>query len=377
MFKEAIVVGRIYGIPVKIHFTFLFIIPFLAWVFGSNFSFFAERAGVPLQNLLLNPYLSGLIMALALFVSVLLHELAHSRVAQSQGLAIKSITLMLFGGVAHLEEGLEDPKKEVWIAIAGPMTSLIIGITLLVALSIYPLQFFPDLRVMGIYLGQINIFLAFFNLIPAFPTDGGRILRSLLARRSSYLDATRIATAAGQVFAFIFALLGLLSGNFILIFIAIFIFIGASQEYRQTLQRITLTDFKVKDLMTKDVSTIDENATVKELLQKTLTELHSGYPVFSDGNLKGCVTTGDISKVDPEKRNEYRVKDIMSRDIKKVSPEDDVYQALKIISNHDIGRLMVVENGELVGIITRSDIMKGFRLRQIQKDYNKSQLRPE
>jgi Zn-dependent protease len=103
MFKEAIVVGRIYGIPVKIHFTFLFIIPFLAWVLGSNFYLIAETAGIPLENLLLNPYLSGLIMALALFISVLLHELAHSRVAQKH-IAINSITLMLFGGVAHLEE---------------------------------------------------------------------------------------------------------------------------------------------------------------------------------------------------------------------------------------------------------------------------------
>jgi len=369
MFKEAIVVGRIFGIPVKIHFTFLLIIPFLAWVFGSNFGIIAERAGVPLETLLLNPFLSGLIMALALFFSVLLHELAHSRVAQNQGIAINSITLMLFGGVAHLEEGMENPKKELVIAMAGPLTSLIIGATLLIAFSIYPLQFFPDLRVMGTYLGQINIFLAFFNLIPAFPTDGGRILRSLLARRSSYLDATRIATTAGRIFAFLFVLLGFLSGNFILIFIAFFIFIGASQEYQQTLQRITLIGFKVRDLMTKGVSIIDEDATVKELVEKILAELHSGYPVFSDGNLKGCVTIGDTSKVDPEKRNEYRVRDIMSRDIKKVSPDDDVYQVLKKLSGYDIGRLMVVENEELVGIITRSDIMKGFRLRQIHKDF--------
>jgi Zn-dependent protease/predicted transcriptional regulator len=370
MFKEAIVVGRIFGIPVRIHFTFLLIIPFLAWVFGSNFSIIAERAGIPLESLLLNPFLSGLIMALALFFSVLLHELAHSRVAQNQGIAIKSITLMLFGGVAHLEEGMENPKKELVIAMAGPLTSLIIGATLLIAFSIYPLQFFPDLRVMGTYLGQINIFLAFFNLIPAFPTDGGRILRSLLARRSSYLDATRIATTVGRIFAFLFVLLGFLSSNFILIFIAFFIFIGASQEYQQTLQRITLIGFKVRDLMTKGVSIIDEDATVKELVEKILVELHSGYPVFSDGNLKGCVTIGDTSKVDPEKRNEYRVRDIMSRDIKRVSPDDDVYQVLKKLSGYDIGRLMVVKNEELVGIITRSDIMKGFRLRQIQKDFS-------
>lgn len=370
MFKEAIVAGRIYGIPVKIHFTFLFIIPFFAWVFGNNFSFFAERAGVPLDNLLLNPYLSGLIMALALFMSVLLHELAHSRVAQSMGIAISSITLMLFGGVAHIEDGLENPKKEVFIAVAGPLTSLMIGITLLVILSIFPLHFLPDLRVMGLYLGQINIFLAIFNLIPAFPTDGGRILRSLLARRSSYLNATRIATTLGRFFAFLFFLVGLLSGNFILIFIAIFIFIGATQEYQQTLQRVSLADFKVKDLMTKKVSIIDEGATVKELLQRILAELHSGYPVFADGKLKGCVTIEDTSKVDPKKRADYQVRDIMSRDIKMVSPIDDVYQVLKKLSSYNIGRLMVIENGILVGIITRSDIMKGFRLRQIQKDVN-------
>ena len=370
MFKEAMVIGRIYGIPVRIHFTFLFVIPFFAWIFGSNFGVFAERAGVPMESLLLNPYVSGLIMALALFVSVLIHELAHSRVAQSLGLSINSITLMLFGGVAQLEEGLEDPKKETFIALAGPLTSLIIGTTLLITLYIFPVQFFPDLRVMGIYLGQINIFLAFFNLIPAFPTDGGRVLRSLIARKSSYLHATRIATNAGKIFSFLFVLLGFLSGNFILIFIAIFIYFGATQEYQQTLYRTTLTDFTVKDLMTKNVSTIDESATVNELLQKILHELHSGYPVFLDGTLKGCVTIGDTKKIKPEERNNNLVKDIMSQDIKKVSPDDDVYQALKKLSTYDIGRLMVVENGKLVGIITRSDILKGFRLRQIRKDLN-------
>ncbi len=366
MFKESIVVGRVFGIPVKIHFTFLFIIPFLAWVLGSNIGFSAERVGVPVESLLLNPYLSGLIMALALFVSVLLHEMAHSRVAQNQGLAINSITLMFFGGIAHLEEGLEDPKKEVWIAMAGPATSLIIGFILLITFSVFNVQFLPDLKVIGIHLGQINIFLALFNLIPAFPTDGGRIMRSLIARRSSYLDATRIATTAGKFFAFLFVLFGFLSGNFILIFIAIFIFIGSSQEYQQTLYRTSLTDFKVKDLMTKDVSIVDENITVEELLQKMLTELHSGYPVFSEGDLTGCVTISDTKKVDPGERNNYKVKDIMSRDIKIVLPDDDVYQVLKKLSSYNIGRLMVVENENLFGIITRSDVMKGFRLRQIQ-----------
>jgi len=172
MFQEAIVVGRIFGIPVKIHFTLLLIIPFLAWVFGSNFGIIAERAGIPQENLLLNPFLSGLIMALGLFFSVLLHELAHSRVAQNQGIAINSITLMLFGGIAHLEEGMDDPKKELVIAMAGPLTSLIIGATLLIAFSsIYPLQFFPDLKVMGIYLGQINIFPALGKLcLDALPS---------------------------------------------------------------------------------------------------------------------------------------------------------------------------------------------------------------
>ena len=370
MFGKSLVIGRIYGIPVKIHFSFLLIIPFLTLAFGNSIQLLARTAGVPAEKLLLNPYLSGLIMALALFVSVGLHELAHSRVAQKQGLKITSITLMLLGGVAQIEEGLEDPKKELAIAIAGPVASLVIGSVLLVVFNFYPADFFPDLKLIGIYLGQLNIFLAVFNLLPAFPTDGGRILRAVLTRWSSYLDATRVATSVGRVFAFLFGLFGLFSGNYILIFIAVFIFMGASQEYQQTLLRTNLSDLKVRDLMTENVSVVDENTTVEELLQKLLTELHSGYPVVTDGELTGCVTMKDIRKVDSNKRNEYRVKDFMSREIKDVTPDTELVQALSKLSRYDIGRLMVVEDGKLVGIITRSDIMKGFRLHKLQQEIN-------
>ncbi len=370
MFGKSLVIGRIYGIPVKIHFSFLLIIPFLTLAFGNSIQLLARTAGVPVDKLLLNPFLSGLILALALFVSVGLHELAHSRVAQKQGLKITSITLMLLGGVAQIDEGLEDPKKELAIAIAGPMASLVIGSVLLVVFNFYPADFFPDLKLIGIYLGQINIFLAVFNLLPAFPTDGGRILRALLTRWSSYLDATQVATSIGRIFAFLFGLFGLFSGNYILIFIAVFIFMGASQEYQQTLLRTNLSDLKVRDLMTEDISVVDENTTVEDLLQKLLTELHSGYPVVTDGELTGCVTLKDIHKVDSNKRNEYRVKEFMSREIKDVTPDTELIQALSKLSSYDIGRLMVVEDGKLVGIITRSDIMRGFRLQKIQQEMN-------
>ncbi len=368
MLGKSLIIGRIYGIPVKIHFSFLIIIPLLAFVFGNSIQLLARTAGVPFETLLLNPYISGLIMALALFVSVGLHELAHSRVAQKQGLEINSITLMLLGGVAQIEEGLEDPKKELVIAIAGPMASLVIGSVLLLVFTFYPAEFFPDLRLIGLYLGQLNIFLAVFNLLPAFPTDGGRIFRAILVRWFSYLDATRVATGLGRVMAFLLGLFGLFSGNFILIFIAIFIFMGASQEYQQTLLRTGLSDLRVRDLMTEEVSVVDENTTVDELLQKFLAELHSGYPVVTDGELTGCVTVKDTNQVEASQRGNYRVKDIMSRDIKDVNPDTPLARALSELSRNDIGRLMVVEDGKLVGIITRSDIMKGFQLQKLQQD---------
>lgn len=364
MFSTALTVGRIAGIPIRVHISLLLAIPLLTWLFGMQILSVAEIAGLELT---VSPYVLGVVLAISLFASVGLHELGHSLVALRRGFSIRSITLMLFGGVAQLdEEFTREPTDELPIAAAGPAVSLVLGAGFIAAASLLGLQS-STFYLLFLFLGQLNLVLAIFNLLPAFPTDGGRILRSLLARRRSHLAATRIAVVLGQVFAVLFGIYGFFSGNFFLILIAVFVYQGASQEYQASLLRQTLSGFTVADLMTRQVSVVRENDTVQQLLEQMYRERHSGYPVVDhSGGLRGCVTMGDIRKVEPRLRDFKRVDEVMSPEIKTAAPGDDIYQALKQMSGADIGRLMVVEGGQLVGIITRSDILKGFRLRTLE-----------
>ena len=368
MFKKSVTIFKISGIPVKLHISFLLILPFLAWAFGNNIKTLSEITSIEYSTLSLDPYFLGLLLAIFLFFSVLMHEVSHSLVARKQGVKINDITLMLFGGVAQMDEISEEPKKEAWMAFSGPLFSLVFGFILIQIAALFSSVLLPDFHLLILYLGQLNLFLGFFNLLPAFPSDGGRILRAFLARNRSFLEATKIASGVGKGFAFLFGIVGLISGNFILLFIALFIFIGASQEYQTNLLKSTLSDFKVKDLMTEEVSTINENLNIKALLDKMFEERHSGYPVVdNEGELSGCVTMEDVQTVVQEEHSTTRIKDIMTQHILKVHPDDSLFEAFKKISHADIGRLMVIEDGKLKGIITRSDIMKGFKLKQIKE----------
>ncbi len=368
MFKSSITIMKVSGIPIRLHVSFLLILPFIAYVIASNIAGIAEMASVNVGDLALQPFTLGLLLAMLLFVSVALHELSHSLVARSQGMEIQDITLMLLGGVAQIEDGGME-RDEMWMAFAGPLFSLVFGAVLLFLIRPLTMGLGADLALVVYYLGFMNIFLAVFNMIPAFPSDGGRILRSFLARRTSYLEATRIATAIGKGFAVAFALFGFLIGNIILILIAFFIYIGATQEYQANVVKDVFSEFKVSDLMTENVATVEIDSTVAELLERMLHDRHSGYPVVDDsGAVVGCVTLGDIRSLPQDVHETARIDEIMSREVISVAPWDDLFSALQKISEADIGRLMVMEDGELVGILTRSDIMKAYRLKAMREE---------
>ncbi|SDL09032.1 site-2 protease family protein [Halarsenatibacter silvermanii] len=368
MFKSSLTILKISGIPIKLHISFLLILPFMAVAIGNNIEEIAGLAGIERVELSFAPYLLGFILAVLLFVSVTLHELSHSLVARTQGMEIKDITLMLLGGVAQIEDESLEPEAETKMAFAGPLLSLALGILLLFVIRPITGFWSADLRLIIFYLGFMNIFLALFNLMPAFPSDGGRILRSLLARKTSYLRATQIAANIGKGFAVMLGLLGLLNGQIILVLIAFFIYIGASQEYKFNLVRDAFADFRVEDLMTENVITVKKDMTVGELLDKMLLEKHSGYPVVDEvGELEGCVTLEDIEEFPDENQELKQIKEIMSCELIEVQPEDKLFDAFKKMSRADIGRLMVVnDRGELVGILTRSDIMKAYQLKSIR-----------
>ncbi|HNQ34198.1 MAG TPA: site-2 protease family protein, partial [Methanoculleus sp.] len=293
-------IGKLAGIPVKLHWSFLLVIPLFAWIIGSQIRLTTELIatlfGVPIDVTLiaagLNPYILGSIVALGLFVGVFIHEMAHSLIAKAKGIEIHSITLLILGGVSQMEETMPDPKIELPMALAGPMTSLAIGLISAALVYVFDAAV-ADPAVAGVlvftfgYLGLLNILLFGFNLLPAFPMDGGRVLRAWLARRMPLSRATRIAADVGKGFAVVFGIVELLFLNPILIIIAFFIYIGASQEATVLRYNILLQDITVADAMSSPVATVEPTLPLSRLVEMMYETKHLGFPVVDRGALVG------------------------------------------------------------------------------------------
>lgn len=327
----------VYGIPIELDFSFLLLMLFI---------YLLAYLGFLSLNLA--------VLITLVFVTVVIHELAHSYVALRFGVNIKSILLLPIGGVSRMEEIPRIPRQEFLISIAGPLTNIVIalitGVPLLLGLGGAAAGFAGDFL-------AVNLLLAIFNLIPAFPMDGGRILRAILAERLSYIRATRIASNLGKIIAVIMAVTGLFY-NFFLILIGFFIYIGAEQEYQATLISSLLDGIMVADIMTEDPVTLRPDMTVKDALDVMFREKHMGYPVTEDGELRGIVTFHDIS----DARRDLRVGDVMTGDVVTVRDDDEVTAALEKMNRLQLGRLPVMRDGELIGIISRTDIVRTLNL---------------
>ena len=371
-------IGSIFGIPIQIHYTFLLVIPLFAWIIGSQISqtvgLLQEIYTVPVDPVLITqgfiPYLLGTIVSCGLFFGVLVHELAHSLVARKKGIAINSITLMIFGGVATMEEGVPDPKVELPMALAGPGASLLFGFFCGGLVYIVP-SLVPDPGWAGAlvflfgYLGVLNIILCFFNLIPAFPMDGGRVLRAWLAKRMPLHKATQIAADIGKGFAIVFGIIGLFVFSPFLILIALFIYIGANMESTAIKYSHLLQDVTVGDMMSSPVTTVPPNLPVSQIITMMYSSKHLGFPVVERDTLIGMVTLADVNRTSPIDREAMQVRDIMTRDLITLPPTAPVIDALRIMSSHNIGRIPIVQDDRILGIVTRTDILKVTELRQI------------
>ncbi len=316
------------------------------------------------------PYILGAVVSFGLFFGVLVHELAHSLVARAKGIGINSITLMIFGGVASMEEGIPDPKVELPMALVGPVTSLIFGLLCSGLMYLIP-SIIGDPARAGIliflfgYLGVLNIVLCFFNLIPAFPMDGGRVLRAWLAGRMPLHRATQIAADIGKGFAIIFGIIGLIAFSPFLILIALFIYIGANMESAAVKYSHLLQDVTVGDMMSSPVTTVPPNLPVSQIITMMYTSKHLGFPVVERDTLVGIITLADINRTSSIDREAMQVRDIMTRDLITLPPAAPVMDALRIMSSRDIGRIPIVQDGKILGIVTRTDILKVTELRQI------------
>ena len=375
--EASLQIGNLAGIPVKLHWSFLLVIPLFAWIIGSQItltiSLIEALFGVPINPVLItagfNPYIFGTIVALGLFIGVFIHEMAHSLIAKAKGIEIHSITLLILGGVSQMEETMPDPKVELPMALAGPLTSLAVGIVCSVLVYVFA-AVVPDPGAAGAliftfgYLGLLNVLLFGFNLLPAFPMDGGRVLRAWLARRMPLSRATRIAADVGKGFAVLFGIVGFLLLNPILIIIAFFIYIGASQEATSLRYNILLQDVTVADAMNTPAITVDPETTLTRLLEMMYETKHLGFPVIERGALVGIVALADVHKISPIDREAMRVRDVMTRNPTTLPPMAPLLDALRIMTGQNIGRVPVVADDELIGIVTRTDVLRVMELRE-------------
>jgi len=359
--NSSIQIGKIMGIPIKLHITFLLIIPVFGYIFANNPPGFGFSDVSPLWL----RYALGLSVAILLFTCVLLHELGHSYVAKKHGTNIQGITLFLFGGVSSLEDIPRNPKVEFKMALAGPSISLLIGSVLIIFYELLKIDIpvnDPYLRLIWL-IGYINIVLFIFNLIPAFPMDGGRVLRAILAGRMSYIKATSIAANVGKMFAIFMGIFGLIiPGGLWFILIAFFIYIGASEEEKSTHVSVSLEGIKIKEIMTRDVKTVSSGMSVEELVELMFRFKHMGYPVVEGSQIRGIVTFTDVQNVPKEQRKSIRVSDIMTREIISLKEDDDAVKALKLMTMNNIGRIIILQDKEMTGIVSRTDILRSVQL---------------
>ncbi|MFZ0430250.1 MAG: site-2 protease family protein [Acidobacteriota bacterium] len=371
---------RILGIPVDLDLTFLLILPVLAWLIGSQLGRFIAVFNLPVDAELLTrgvrPYLLGLIAAVGLFASVLIHELGHSVIGRMFHFRIRNITLWILGGMAQFDRIPRRKGFEAIMAAAGPATSILVGGVALLLLRITPSDW-PGTRFVLTYLMYMNFLLAAFNLLPALPLDGGRVFRSLLALKLPFLEATQVATSISKFLAIVLGLVGFLSLNIWLILIAFFIYIAVSGEAQQATVTEALRGISVRDVMTHEVHTVAEDMTVSDLVHRMLTEHYLSFPVLdAEGRLTGFVTLQDVRKHRSTDGDEgrMRVAEIMSRRIDRIREHQSALDAFQRIANADSGRLVVTNaDGRLSGIISKTDLLRVVQVRMVEAELSETQ----
>jgi Zn-dependent protease/predicted transcriptional regulator len=398
MFGRKIHLFTIFGFKVGIDLTWLFLAVLVTWSLAAGFfpwlSSLQERlsSGGHLSwtarlflwlstRQLRGPYpvatrwWMGALGALGLFLSIIFHEFWHSIVARRYGLPMRGITLFIFGGVAEMEDEPPNAKTELLMAIAGPTSSVVLGgVFLLIQRAITVAAGAGPIRDVLLYLGVINIVLAVLNMVPAFPLDGGRVLRSILWFAKGNLRwATRIASAIGSGAGMLLILLGLLAfigGAFITgiwyFLIGMFIRGAAQTSYRQVLVRNALSGESIAHFMQPDPITVPPSISIRDLVDNYFYKYHyKMFPVAQDGTLAGCITSMEVKNIPREQWDQLHVQDVLvpcSVDVT-VSPDTDAVKALSLMNRTGRSRLMVVDGDRLLGVITLKDMLKFLNLK--------------
>lgn len=361
--------GRIAGIRIGVNWSVLVIFALIAWGlaaarFPTSYPQYGTLAHVT----------AALATAVVFFLSLLAHEISHALVARRNGLHVEDITLWLFGGVARLSGEARNPGAELRIAGVGPLVSMVLGVAFLLVAVLVMASGYQGLALAGLaWLGGINLVLAVFNVIPAAPLDGGRLLRSVIWwRTGDRLKATLWASRAGQVFGWILIAIGLVTfldtgdfGGLWLVLIGWFLVGAATVESQQATARGQLAALTVRNLMTPNPVTASASMTVDELLgSDAIQHRHSTFPLTDDGGPPvGLVTFTQIRRVPPAARASTRLRDIACpiQQVAQVRPDQPAADLLPRLSECAEGRALVVADGELVGIVSPSDINRALR----------------
>lgn len=368
LFSKSIKIFKLMGFEVKIDFSWIFIALLVAWSLSTGLFPFRYK-GLSIGTY----WVMGIAGAAGLFISIIIHEFAHSIVARKNGIPMKGITLFIFGGVAEMNDEPPGAGAEFRMAIVGPLTSAALSLIFYLIYISMGDKSHPLTGVIG-YLAMINAVLAIFNMLPAFPLDGGRILRSILWAVKNNLNwATKISSKIGSGFGLLLIIMGIISvisGNFIggmwWFLIGLFLRNAANGSYQKLVTRKALEGEPVSRFMTDDPITVPPDMKVEELVNDYIYKYHHKlYPVLENGLVSGYVSTSLIKSLERDKWVTTDLKEIMVQpsDENCVPPDKDAMEALTLMSRNSLSRLMVVEEGHLKGIIALKDMLNFLSLK--------------
>jgi Zn-dependent protease/CBS domain-containing protein len=366
--QGSLTIGRVFGISIGLHYSWFIVFGLLVWSLSSGY-FPMEH---PHWSVGVN-WTVGAVSTLLLFGSVLVHELSHSLVAKAKGMPVKSITLFIFGGVSNLREEPDTAPNEFLIAIVGPASSVGLAIFFaLVWLISQPVS--PVVSAIANYLAYINAALAAFNLVPGFPLDGGRVLRSLVWWiKKDLVVATEVASRAGRAVAYLLIFAGFLtalSGNWTnglwLLFIGWFLSNAAESTQRQVMLQDILRAVPIDRLITREFDVVEPDLTLESLVHDHVLRHHwREFPVESHGRLVGIITLTDLKAVPRDQWSLTSVREAMTKaeDLKTVSFRDDGLVAFKRLAESNVNQLLVVDGGTVIGLVNRESILAFIEMR--------------
>jgi Zn-dependent protease/predicted transcriptional regulator len=346
--------GRFAGIDVYVHATFLLLIGWVGYDYWSKFQDWSR-------------VFIGILFILALFICVVLHEYGHALTARKYGIKTRDITLYPIGGVARLERMPDRPIEELWVALAGPAVNVVIaGILFLYLVLTNSLTPITSMSLSGGSVPErlmtVNVFLAVFNLIPAFPMDGGRVLRALLALKLEYVQATQIAATIGQGIALLFGFIGLFTNSFLL-FIALFVWIGAAQEASTVQVRHSLGGIPITRAMQTDFQNLVPSDTLARVVELILAGSQQDFPVMENGRVIGILDRDTFISALSKNGQNTPVSEVMHRHVPEIDSHDMVETALTRLQESGSKTLPVMHGDKLVGLITSENITEFLMIR--------------